>query len=449
MAPNMKRGSTDDGTVSPPPLKRGKQSTVTQKAVANFFTPASKKEKVPEKVTWRIANDSLVVGTFKPPEVSETREDKRRKIAGFDFDSTLISTSSGNVFGKDAQDWKWWDGIVPKKLRSLYEDGYYVVIFSNQSGISLKSDKKTTNVDKKRFADFKTKTAAVFEDLNIPISIYAATAKDMYRKPRTGMWNEFLQEHELDPSSDLVLEHCIFVGDAGGRAEGSQGKRKDFSCSDRDFAFNIGIPYMTPEEFFLGTEAQPFMREFDPSTYLGADQAASTDSTPLVFSKANELDLVLLCGSPGAGKSTFYWNHLKPLGYERVNQDNLKTRERCLKVAEAFLKEGSSVVVDNTNPDEHTRKAWVNVAKKLNVPIRCVLFTAGAKLGEHNDAVRALNDLKTNPENRAMLPRMAFNSFTSRFRDPSLEEGFQDITKVDFKFEGSEEQKEVWRRFWL
>lgn len=43
------------------------------------------------------------------------------------------------------------------------------------------------------------------------------------------------------------------------------------------------------------------------------------------FSRANAKDLVLLCGSPGAGKSTFYWRHLKPLGYERVNQDILKT----------------------------------------------------------------------------------------------------------------------------
>jgi AAA domain len=33
----------------------------------------------------------------------------------------------------------------------------------------------------------------------------------------------------------------------------------------------------------------------------------------------------MFCGRPGAGKSTFYWNYCKPLGYERVNQDTLKT----------------------------------------------------------------------------------------------------------------------------
>ena len=43
-----------------------------------------------------------------------------------------------------------------------------------------------------------------------------------------------------------------------------------------------------------------------------------------LFEKANNKDVVLFCGPPGAGKSTFFWKHLKPLGYERVNQDTLK-----------------------------------------------------------------------------------------------------------------------------
>lgn len=39
-------------------------------------------------------------------------------------DSTLITTSSGNVFAKDATDWKWWHVSVPTVLRQLYADGY-------------------------------------------------------------------------------------------------------------------------------------------------------------------------------------------------------------------------------------------------------------------------------------------------------------------------------------
>jgi bifunctional polynucleotide phosphatase/kinase len=48
-------------------------------------------------------------------------------------------------------------------------------------------------------------------------------------------------------------------------------------------------------------------------------------AVPVPFARQSPRELVIFCGSPGAGKSTFYWNHLEPLGYERVNQDTLKT----------------------------------------------------------------------------------------------------------------------------
>ena len=38
-----------------------------------------------------------------------------------------------------------------------------------------------------------------------------------------------------------------------------------------------------------------------------------------------------------------------------------------------------------------------------------------------------------NPENRKLLPRIAFTSFSARFREPTLKEGFDDIIKIDFK----------------
>jgi bifunctional polynucleotide phosphatase/kinase len=38
------------------------------------------------------------------------------------------------------------------------------------------------------------------------------------------------------------MSKCLYVGDAAGRAkEWSPGKPKDFSCSDRMFAANLGI----------------------------------------------------------------------------------------------------------------------------------------------------------------------------------------------------------------
>ena len=98
------------------------------------------------------------------------------------------------------------------------------------------------------------------------------------------------------------------------------------SLVGRDFAANVGIPFQTPEEFFLGQAPRPFARKFEPRDYISADaDDGEPGTTEHMFQKMNPIDLVLFCGSPGSGKSTFYWTHLKPLGYERVNQDTLKT----------------------------------------------------------------------------------------------------------------------------
>lgn len=57
---------------------------IVEKAVANFFTPISKKE--PEEITWRVVKQSLLVGTSEPTNIkNDVPAIKRRKIAAFDF----------------------------------------------------------------------------------------------------------------------------------------------------------------------------------------------------------------------------------------------------------------------------------------------------------------------------------------------------------------------------
>ncbi|KAF2266661.1 PNK3P-domain-containing protein [Lojkania enalia] len=444
-----KRPNSHEKGVSPPPSKRRQPSTTTNKAVADFFTPLSKKE--PEQMSWRVVDDSLLIGRYVASARKLVKPTKgKRKIAAFDFDSTLVASASGKRFSKDAVDWKWWDSSVPGTLRSLHEDGYFVAVLSNQGGISLKPNPKTVKSDQKRLGDFKGKVSAVLKQLDIPVSVYAATARDQYRKPRVGMWQQLLQDYNIESVDAVDLENSFFVGDAGGRNAVAGGAPKDHSCVDRDFAANIGIHFRTPEEHFMHEDSRPFVREFDPTNYLQEGAAKSTSAVPIPFSEKKSPEIVLLCGSPGAGKSTFYWRHLQPLGYERVNQDILKTREKCLKAATELIKERTSVVVDNTNADPPTREYWVKLAKDLEVPIRCVLFTAPSKLCEHNDTVRALNiGPESNPENRSILPKLAFTSFASRYREPKASEGFEDVIKVDFEFEGNEAHRKLWTKYWV
>ncbi|KKY14565.1 putative dna kinase phosphatase pnk1 [Diplodia seriata] len=357
-APPPKRLRMEDGSVSPPAVKRRQPSNTTNKAVADFFKPSSQKPKPAEKISWDVVKDSLLAGKHQAADaIPATEAAQPRKIAIFDFDATLIKTASGKKFARDATDWQWWHASVPTALRRLYDQGYLIAIVSNQSGISLKSNSsKAPKADLKRLSDFKAKATAILAQLDLSISIYAATAKDEFRKPRPGMWRQLLHDNGLEDAPGAVdLEQSLFVGDAAGR---SGGTTKDFSCSDRDFAANIGIPFHTPEEYFLGEEPKPFVRDFDPAKFLKDVAGAATDDVkqesrshqsarlvPLLFTKKNPVDIVILCGSPGSGKSTFYWKHLKPLDYERINQDILKTRDKCLKVAAEHLEKGVPVVI--------------------------------------------------------------------------------------------------------
>lgn len=424
--------------------------------MANFFKPTSQKKDQP-RVVWTEraphadAPATLLVGRYDGHGNTHTPLAKRRKIAAFDLDSTLITSASGKKFSNDASDWKWWDASIPTKLRSMEKDGYQIVILSNQNGLTLSRDPKAKGPDNtKRVAPFKQKASAILTQLDIPTSIYAATGKDVFRKPRAGMWKELCEDYGLQ---DVDKEGSIFVGDAGGRiavpaSAGRKAIAKDFSCSDRNFAHNVGIAYQTPEEFFLGEEPRDFAREFDVSKWhLPSEDVGNGDAPEVLFEKKNDRDIVLFCGPPGAGKSTFYWRYLKPLGYERVNQDLLKSKDKCLKVAGEHLEEGDSVAVDNTNADIDTRRQWIDLARKYDVPIRCVWFKTALSLAEHNDAVRAMNR-EMNPEARNLLPKLAFNGFANRFKEPKVKEGFQDIIELDFKFRGTKEEYEIWCRYW-
>ena len=88
---------------------------------------------------------------------------------------------------------------------------------------------------------------------------------------------------------------------------------------------------------------------------------------------------------------------------------------------------------DNTNADHETRAVWVQLARKFAVPIRCIHFPAPAQLCQHNDTFRALSAREFNPEKRSILPHSAFAGFNSRFKEPKVQEGFQDIIKVEFQ----------------
>jgi len=71
--------------------------------------------------------------------------------------------------------------------------------------------------------------------------------------------------------------------------------------------------------------------------------------------------------------------------YIRVNNDILKTKEKCMKVCKELLVDGKSVVIDNTNPTAEVRKRYIDIAKSLKIPIRALYFDVPKDTCIHNN----------------------------------------------------------------
>ncbi len=244
--------------------------------------------------------------------------------------------------------------LLPRRRHVLRKCAgkYTVFIFTNQKSRS------PTEVQKRleRLQTFINK-------VKVPVIVCVSTGDDKYRKPNTGMF-DFCTDRFGQPA------RAYFCGDAGGRPG-------DFSDSDRLFAENSGLVYKTPEQIFK----------------------------PKKLHITTERNMVVFVGMPGVGKTTFYKTHLN--SYDWVNQDTLKTMNKCLTALEASLKHGNNVCIDSTNALLETRQNYYTLAKRYNYNVIIIYFTGNGysrnKLRDNKvpDVVYHMYFKKLNPPTRA------------------------------------------------
>ncbi|KAJ8675281.1 hypothetical protein QAD02_011067 [Eretmocerus hayati] len=336
----------------------------------------------------------------------------RSKVAAFDMDKTLIKTHSGLEFPKDCNDWELLYPEVPGKLKKLYQDGYKVVIFSNQNALGT---------GKVPIKDFKVKIERIVKKIGVPMQVFLATGYAIYRKPCPGMWNCLVNEKNDGVKVDK--ENSFFVGDAAGRPAGPNKKKKDFSMGDRLLAVNVGLKFYTPEEYFLGYKQATYNEPvFDPkkatrNTVLYEPPTARLDS--------GMQEVIVMVGSPASGKSHFCKTHMLNCVY--VNRDTLGSWQKCVAEAEKALDQGRAVVVDNTNPDKESRQRYIKIAQKRNIPARCFVMNLTKEHVKHNNMFRKLTDPSHQVINETII-----HSYFKNFQAPTKDEGFTEIVKVNF-----------------
>ncbi len=371
------------------------------------------------------------------------------KIIGFDLDWTLIKPEIGKQFPVSADDWIC--AYKMDKLRDFSKKGYKIVVFTNQKG-SFEGKGKMT------FEDFKERWFKILDALKVPAYIMVAPLGDFYRKPSTYMW-DFMVKH-LNNNINPSINECLYVGDAAGRS-------KDHSDCDIKFAINIGIKFMTPEEFFENSNKFSFQNlknnldtyGFNPNTYLGnlkdihKINHISWETVQEVFENPKNRLLVLV-GSPASGKtcladllekkaleiSSTQWNIYS------LDKEGCTKKKLQVKVSKILKETDEGCIIDCTNGTIESRNEWIKLAKEAsnNIRVVCIFTNVNKDLTIHLNKLRSIkHEIDTDSHSKG-VPIVAIHTYWKKFEKPTKEEGFDKVVEFDFepKFKTENEKKQ-------
>jgi predicted kinase len=136
------------------------------------------------------------------------------------------------------------------------------------------------------------------------------------------------------------------------------------------------------------------------------------------------MDLVVLCGLQGAGKSRFFRSRFAET-HAHVSRDLFpNARDRDARQRAAVLRaaaEGRPVVVDNTHPRREDRTALVALARAAGMRPVLYWFPPDVRASLARNATRA---------GRARVPPVAIHATLKRLAPPDRSEGFAAVHEV-------------------
>lgn len=360
------------------------------------------------------------------------KEEYKKKIAGFDIDGTIIKTKSGKVFPINENDWKFLYNNIKQKIEEIPND-YSVLFITNQSKLYSK-----LGFNEDFYNKLKIKFENILKEINRDITIFiTAGSNSIYRKPYIKLFEDYINDYDK--------ENSYYVGDAAGRD-------KDFSDSDRNFAYNLGIKFYTPEQYFLNQcEDIDFIKYNNKelidiinftnknNIIISSQKNNNSKIVKNIFKNENELidfickdkkqEVLMMCGYQGCGKSTLSkLINSKYDNYKIINLDILKTKLKALKLMNDYLNKGFSIIIDNTNPSKENRFVFINKIKEYdeNIKIKCIKFTMNIYLSKHLNHFRYITN-----KCPILIPDIAYNMFNKNYSNPEFKENIDEIININ------------------
>lgn len=287
----------------------------------------------------------------------------REKMAAFDYDWTLVSLKNGKTFPTNIDDWEWLYPTIPQKIQKYYNDGFMIVIITNQS-----KDWKHEQIK------------LVAKTLDIPIFILVSISKCDY-KPNPKIFNLFIGNYKINKKTSF------FIGDAIGR-------KSEFSDSDKVFAENIGVSYYCPELVF---HTNPEIIEMP------------------IIPLSNDKQIIIMMGYPGSGKSIVAKNICKNENFAYIEGDVYKTSTKMIKASLVHILLNKSVVFDATNSSSKKRNEYIELGKKYNYKVVCIHVSTSLEISYRRNKLRNYEKY---------VPKIAYSVYSKYYEQPDELEGF-------------------------
>ncbi|KAG9693539.1 hypothetical protein KCU95_g7035, partial [Aureobasidium melanogenum] len=179
------------------------------------------------------------------------------------------------------------------------------------------------------------------------------------------------------------------------------------------------------------TEQETFIKDYAQYLISGKEKVVvqetiiseSQDSLELNGELPGTPSMIVCCGIPGSGKSTFA-SHLVTRGYTVISQDELGSKTACLNALSNALERGQKIIVDRCNPYVEDREQWLAHAFHPKDAL-CVQFDVAPEL-----CVRRADARTNHPTIAPGRAKRIVHSFVKTFVPPTKKEKFACIARV-------------------
>jgi atypical dual specificity phosphatase len=186
-------------------------------------------------------------------------------------------------------------------------------------------------------------------------------------------------------------------------------------------------------------EQETFVRNYAQYLVSGREEVDPVETLLHEPTSPLELDgklpkfpsLVVCCGVPGSGKSTFA-SQLATLGYNIISQDELGSKTACLNALSNALENGKKIILDRCNPYVEDREQWLAHAFHPDNAL-CVWFDVSPEV-----CVKRADSRTNHPTIAPGKAKKIVNSFVKTFVPPARKEKFACIARVSSNIAASD-----------